>query len=318
MDANFLEQLKQLISNDQMEENKPYNENKIIAETVRNRLQKLVSQEGNFNSNASELGPSNNPNRPLNIYDEDIYKRQPRKVPHIPNISPFNAQEQMRQDLEENMEGGIDIVKGITGLFPNTEFHIRDQGDDGIIRKSSFCGPGTKLDKRLENFNPKTGEYTNIITDPINQLDQGCMLHDIEYSKHTDKEGRHNADRELIKYADKVLQNPKSTTTQKRNANIVKAVMKGKLLLGLGNLIDDQNYLEDRLNKIIRNDGYANIRSSQTNAGKGSKQMNKKQWKHNIDQIIKNEMNNLYGGCCCGGVAVGGCDNCDGNCNIIY
>lgn len=342
MDANFLEQLKQLISNDQMEENTPYNENKVIAQTVRDRLTKLVAQEGNFNSNSSELGASNNPNRPVNRYHEDIYKRQPHRAPHIPKVSPFNVQNQIRQDLEKNlnirqdpdddlkrrtdldnyyksrkdleenlkMEGGIDIVKGITSIFPNTEFHLRDQGDDGIVRKASFCGPGTKLDKRLENFNPQTGEYTRVITDPINQLDKGCMLHDIEYSKHSDKQGRHDADRELIKYADKVLQNPKSTTIQKRNANIVKAVIKGKLLLGVGSLIEDQNYLEDRLNKIIRNDNYANISSSQTDAGKGSMQMNKRQWKDRIDQIIREEMeiNNLTGGCnCCGGIAVGGC-----------
>lgn len=269
---NFLLQLiKDLIAN---EEVLPPNENKIVAMTVRDRLQKLVAQEGNFNSSISELGPSNNPNRPI-----------------------------------RDMEGGIDIVKGITGLFPNREFHIRDQGDDGVTRKASFCGPGTQLQKRLENFNPQTGEYDSVITPPINNLDKGCMEHDIAYSKHSDLKGRHDADRELIKYADKVLKDPKSTTTQRRNANIVKAIMKGKLLLGVGNLIDDQNYLEDKLNKIIRNDNYANIRSSQTNAGKGSMQMNRRQWQDKLDQIIREEMR--------ASGLLGGCDN-DSSCDCDY
>lgn len=237
-----IEAIRQLLADQTMlnqeEEKENPNENKIVAQIVRERLTKLVQQEGNFNSMNSELGPSNKPNRPATVYTQALH-------------------------------GGIDIVKGITGLFPNTEFHLKDEGYDGIVRKDSFCGPGTNLNKRLQNFNSQTGTYDKVLTPPNNQLDEGCMSHDIQYSVHKNKKGRHNADRELIAHANKVITNPKSTKKQKFNAGLVKAVMKGKLMLGLGNLIDDQNYLEDRLNKIMREEDYANISSSQTNAGKG-------------------------------------------------
>lgn len=54
----------------------------------------------------------------------------------------------------------------------------------------NFCGPGTKLSKRLAR-----GDRG------INKLDEACRIHDIAYSQHKDLSQRHEADKELINRA---------------------------------------------------------------------------------------------------------------------
>lgn len=49
-----------------------------------------------------------------------------------------------------------------------------------------YCGPGTKLQKRLQRGDPG-----------INPLDQACKEHDIAYSHSKDLKQRHEADRIL-------------------------------------------------------------------------------------------------------------------------
>lgn len=53
-----------------------------------------------------------------------------------------------------------------------------------------FCGPGTKLEKRIQR-----GDQG------INPLDAACRAHDIAYSQNKDIEQRHIADRELTERA---------------------------------------------------------------------------------------------------------------------
>ncbi|KAK9681122.1 Phospholipase A2-like domain [Popillia japonica] len=50
-----------------------------------------------------------------------------------------------------------------------------------------YCGPGTKLQKRLERGDSG-----------INPLDQACKDHDIAYSQSKDLKQRHEADRILV------------------------------------------------------------------------------------------------------------------------
>lgn len=87
-----------------------------------------------------------------------------------------------------------------------------------------FCGPGTRLDKRLARGDKG-----------INQLDSACKEHDIAYSQNRDNiEVRNAADRVL---ADKAWERVKA-----RDANLgekaavlaVAGVMKAKSKLGMG------------------------------------------------------------------------------------
>lgn len=140
--------------------------------------------------------------------------------------------ERMKELL--NYGSSLDIVKFINKTFPNTEFHTIDQGDDGRIRKASFCGPGTQLNKRLENYNPEKRSYTRIITPGINRMDRACMEHDLDYGKYKDKKNRLESDKRLIKVADEVLKDNKSTFTQKTNARLIKSALSAKVKFGLG------------------------------------------------------------------------------------
>lgn len=53
-----------------------------------------------------------------------------------------------------------------------------------------FCGPGTKLEKRLERGDAG-----------INPLDKACREHDIAYHNNSDPESRHAADLVLLQKA---------------------------------------------------------------------------------------------------------------------
>lgn len=94
--------------------------------------------------------------------------------------------------------------------------------------------PGTKLAKRLENFNPQTGTYSRIITPPINRLDRGCLSHDIAYAKYKDVPDRNIADKELSNVAESVIQTNNSSRIQRVNAHLVKGIMDYKVKHGVG------------------------------------------------------------------------------------
>ena len=125
--------------------------------------------------------------------------------------------------IYQELIGGLDIQKTVTDLFPDTEFHLPGY---------SFCGPGTQLDRRLENFNHETGEYDKVNTPPINQLDQGCLVHDVGYTKFKDLINRHKEDKKLIKVAENVIKNKNSTFREKLEARITKRLLQAKILFG--------------------------------------------------------------------------------------
>lgn len=127
---------------------------------------------------------------------------------------------------------GGDIVKIINKLFPKTEFHTVDQADDGKVRKASFCGPGTQLNRRLENYDSENRTYSKVNTPPINKMDRGCLEHDLDYGKYKDLKNRHASDERLIKVAEEVLKDPKSTAIQKANAFTIKNILKAKVAFG--------------------------------------------------------------------------------------
>lgn len=87
----------------------------------------------------------------------------------------------------------------------------------------NYCGPGTKLAKRLER-----GDRG------INPLDEACREHDIAYSKYQDVGNRNQADKELAQAAFKRVKAPDSGFGEKLAALGVGGVMKLKSKLGMG------------------------------------------------------------------------------------
>ena len=86
-----------------------------------------------------------------------------------------------------------------------------------------FCGPGTRLRKRLER-----GDRG------INPLDAACREYDIAYSRSDQLEDRHVADRILADRARKRITAGDSTFGERAAATTVWAAMKAKTKLGMG------------------------------------------------------------------------------------
>lgn len=87
-----------------------------------------------------------------------------------------------------------------------------------------YCGPGTKLHKRLARGDPG-----------INALDRRCREHDISYSKSSNLEDRHKADYELEQRAWERVKSKDAKLGEKAAAWAVTNAMKVKRKLGMGN-----------------------------------------------------------------------------------
>jgi len=86
-----------------------------------------------------------------------------------------------------------------------------------------FCGPGTRLKKRLAR-----GERG------INPLDEACREHDLAYARSNDLTERHAADKELAKRAGKRVFARDSGLRERAAAAAVWTAMKAKTKLGMG------------------------------------------------------------------------------------
>lgn len=85
-----------------------------------------------------------------------------------------------------------------------------------------YCGPGTKLRKRLLR-----GDRG------INKLDNACMHHDIAYIN-KDLNVRHKADLDLMNMAKSRLHSKDASKREKMDSWLVKNIMKAKLKAGAG------------------------------------------------------------------------------------
>lgn len=86
-----------------------------------------------------------------------------------------------------------------------------------------YCGPGTKLSKRLAANDPG-----------INKLDQACKEHDIAYTQSNSVADRNIADKALAKRAWKRVTSSDATFRERAAALGVAGVMKVKSKLGMG------------------------------------------------------------------------------------
>lgn len=110
------------------------------------------------------------------------------------------------------MQGG----ELVNSLINNLPFELHLPG-------YNYCGPGTKLQKRLQR-----GDRG------VNKLDEACMHHDIAYANHTDLPNRHKADLQLLNMAKQRLKSKDARKGEKLSSWIVSKVMKAKLKSGAG------------------------------------------------------------------------------------
>ncbi|XP_074033321.1 uncharacterized protein isoform X2 [Leptinotarsa decemlineata] len=105
----------------------------------------------------------------------------------------------------------------INSLINNLPFELHLPG-------YQYCGPGTKLQKRL--LRGDSG---------VNQLDFACKKHDIAYSQNPDNlAARHIADKELAESAWNRVKAKDATIGEKGAAWLVTNIMKGKRRFGMG------------------------------------------------------------------------------------
>ena len=92
-----------------------------------------------------------------------------------------------REFITKHKQGG-DTQKFLSGSKFTTGIPVELH-----LPRYSFCGPGTNLDKRLdEAHNPKPWSK------PINRVDEVCMKHDIDYGNTTTLEEKQEAEREML------------------------------------------------------------------------------------------------------------------------
>lgn len=87
----------------------------------------------------------------------------------------------------------------------------------------NYCGPGTKLAKRLAR-----GDRG------INPLDNACLTHDLHYSRFKDTLSRNQADKVLAEEAYQRFKAPDASVGEKIAALGITGVMKAKAKLGMG------------------------------------------------------------------------------------
>lgn len=118
---------------------------------------------------------------------------------------------------------GKGLINSIINKLP-VELHIPGY---------NYCGPGTKLAKRLAR-----GDRG------INELDEACKLHDISYSQNKDNlTERHKADKILSEKAWQRFKSTNASVGEKMSALGIVGAMKAKVKLGMAyNLPNKKTY----------------------------------------------------------------------------
>ena len=129
--------------------------------------------------------------------------------------------------------GGGSLVNSALSALPMLEMHMRlpkgvlsEDVPGGSFQNTgrySYCGPFTKLNKRLSEG------YLG-----VNQLDRACFDHDVSYAAHEDTTSRDHADDVLAAAATKIALSDDASKYEKNDARTVAAIMSSKSRLGMG------------------------------------------------------------------------------------
>jgi hypothetical protein len=152
--------------------------------------------------------------------------------------------------------------------IPMAEMHLSlpsniksEQVSNGTFNntgKYSFCGPFTKLNRRLPEG------YQG-----VNSLDEACRRHDIAYTKYKKTKDRNVADDVLAQEASTIAIDESKPEYERKDARLVTGIMGTKSRFGLG--------LDDKLKKTYYNPrtGYTGINDIITKTGLSSKVVKK-------------------------------------------
>lgn len=97
------------------------------------------------------------------------------------------------------------------------------EGSFNNTGKYSYCGPGTKVQKRVSEG------YQG-----VNSLDEACKQHDLFYSKYKTTKARNHSDDVLASKASKIVLNTNTPEYERNDAKLVTAIMGAKSRFGMG------------------------------------------------------------------------------------
>lgn len=149
--------------------------------------------------------------------------------------------------------GGAGVVNSIINKLP-FELHLPGY---------QYCGPGTKLEKRLRRGDPG-----------INDLDRSCRSHDIAYSKSSNIQDRHKADYELEQRAWERVKSKDANLKEKAAAWAIVNTMKVKRKMGMGARHRKVGFKKtmSRVEKLMKQPKDNNLRSNTRIAVKAARQ----------------------------------------------
>ena len=128
----------------------------------------------------------------------------------MPNLGSKTKKKQSGGSIADRFISALPVELHLIGTNEKT----------GKNQKSSFIGPGTKLNKRL---GPNDVPYS--WSEPINDLDKGAYHHDICYRDHKDPATRNACDKTLKSVAQQFERKPGISTLDKIDAKIVQKAM---------------------------------------------------------------------------------------------
>lgn len=142
---------------------------------------------------------------------------------------------------------GVGVVNSLINKLP-FELHLPGY---------QYCGPGTKLNKRLARGDPG-----------INKLDSSCRLHDIAYSNSSNLQDRHKADYELEQRAWERVKSKDASVGEKAAAWAITTTMKAKRKMGMGARVQRRHgFHKAILKNVKRLFNKRNTNSIKKNAG---------------------------------------------------
>ena len=194
-----------------------------------------------------------------------VYCRKKTKSLHPVNVKTTNGRLCMKakcalcgraKSMFLKQGSGSGVFNMLLNKLPLPEMHLRlpkdvptedvPGGDFNNTGTYSFCGPFTKLDKRLQQG------YRG-----VNNLDRACMQHDIAYSQNSDTKNRNVADDILAKSAMDIVNDVNEPAYERQQARTVAAIMAGKSRFGLGSKLkkhvrfEEQQDFSDAKSRIV-------------------------------------------------------------------
>ena len=187
-------------------------------------------------------------------------------------------------NLKQNLKTGKGLFNTALSYMPEMHMSLPksvssemvENGSFNNTGKYSYCGPGTKVQKRvLEGYQG------------VNNLDKACKEHDLFYSKNKTTKLRNIADDELAAKASQLVLNPSIPQYEKNDAKLVTGIMAAKSRFGMG--LKKKSVFTKNLEKLYYDPktGYSGVENLARKSGLNRSQVEKWLTQQNVYSLHK-------------------------------